>query len=101
MGSEDYDSTGKTRGLDSRTRSSALIVALAAGVCLGVMFSERLYVHYQVHVMKCATKALECLASRPRPYIDHCRGSRVSQTSTCTFARQLHVMRLCKVARQY
>jgi len=48
MGSEDYDSTGKTRVQDSRTRSSALIMALAAGVCLGVMFSERLYIHYQV-----------------------------------------------------
>ena len=48
MGSEDYDSTGKTRGQDSRTRSGALVMALAAGVCLGVMFSERLYIHYQV-----------------------------------------------------
>ena len=48
MGSEDYDSTGKSRAQDSRSRSGALVVALAAGVCLGVMFSERLYIHYQV-----------------------------------------------------
>ena len=48
MGSEDYDSTGKSRGQDSRSRSNALVLALAAGICFGVMFSERLYLHYQV-----------------------------------------------------
>ena len=48
MGSEDYDSTGKTRPQDSRSRSGALVMALIVGVCLGVMFSERVYLHYQV-----------------------------------------------------
>ena len=62
MGSEDYDSTGKTRVQDSRTRSSALIMALAAGVCLGVMFSERLYIHYQVRNV--ARRCLSCYAQR-------------------------------------
>ena len=48
MGSKDYDSTGKSRMHDSRSRSSALVMALIVGVCLGVIFSERVYVHYQV-----------------------------------------------------
>ena len=51
MGSEDYDSTGKSRVQDSRSRSNVLIMALAAGICFGVMFSERLYLHYQVEAV--------------------------------------------------
>jgi hypothetical protein len=48
MGSEDYDdSSGKHRRQDSKTRSGLLLSALLAGVCLGVIFSERLYIHYQ------------------------------------------------------
>lgn len=48
MGSEEYDdSSGKNRRQDSKTRSGLLISALLAGVCLGVIFSERLYIHYQ------------------------------------------------------
>ena len=48
MGSEDYDdSSGKHRRQDAKTRSGLLISALLAGVCLGVVFAERLYIHYQ------------------------------------------------------
>lgn len=48
MGSEDYDdSSGKLRRQDSKTRSGLLLTALIAGVCLGVMFAERLYIHFQ------------------------------------------------------
>ncbi len=48
MGSEDYDdSSGKHRRQDSKTRSGLLLTALIAGVCLGVMFAERLYIHFQ------------------------------------------------------
>lgn len=48
MGSEEYDdSSGKHRRQDSKTRSGLLISALLAGVCLGVIFSEQLYIHYQ------------------------------------------------------
>ncbi len=48
MGADrDYDSTGKGRATDVRTRSGLLLVALVTGMCLGVVLSERLYIRFQ------------------------------------------------------
>mmetsp|Transcript_20288 Transcript_20288/g.61122 ORF Transcript_20288/g.61122 Transcript_20288/m.61122 type:complete len:374 (+) Transcript_20288:581-1702(+) len=48
MGADrDEDSTGKGRFNDARSRSGLLMVALVTGICLGVVFSERLYIRFQ------------------------------------------------------
>ncbi len=49
MGSDAYDddSSGKYKRQDLKTRSGLLISALLAGICLGIMFAERLYIHFQ------------------------------------------------------
>ena len=48
MGSDrNDDSSGKWRTNDARSRSQLLLVALVAGLCLGVVFSERLYIRFQ------------------------------------------------------
>lgn len=60
MGSKEYeDSTGKNR-LDSHSRSTALIFAMVVGLCLGVMSSERVYVHYQVSPKPYRMTATSC-----------------------------------------
>ena len=48
MGKADYDSSGKNKPNDARSRSTVLIISLLVGVCIGVVLSERLYVHSQV-----------------------------------------------------
>lgn len=48
MGSDrNDDSSGKWRTNDVRSRSQLLLIALVAGLCLGVVFSERLYIRFQ------------------------------------------------------
>jgi hypothetical protein len=46
MGSEE-DSQGKSKPQDARTRSHLLKLAIFIGFCLGFMFAERAYIHYQ------------------------------------------------------
>lgn len=50
MGTDDFDSSGKNKPNDARSRSSLLIISLLVGVCIGIVFSERVYVHYQVSI---------------------------------------------------